>query len=295
MQRHVPTSGAGAFLSWIDRLFAPRWAGAWTLFRWLYVAVALITHVPRVLEIRDAYASDDLVIAMGLLPLANWLVLTPPAAYALWAVGIAGLVLLAIGGRVAKPGLVVWVVAMWLLLAAEAANIKAYDRLLAWQALPLLFAPIGERNLTAKWRSPFAYWVLVVLYVTMYSMTGWAKVLLEPHWLDGSVLAYTLVELNFGGKPLGVWLSGHMALCRVLGIATMIFECGFPLFVLIRKTNPWWLLAGVGFHLGILLTLHAGTLSLVVIAAYPVLLDAELARRWWARIAAPVTTAPLPA
>jgi hypothetical protein len=276
-------------------MFAPRWAGAWTLFRWLYVAVALITHAPRVLAIRDAYASDDLVLAWGLLPLANWVVITPPTAYALWALGIAGLFLLAYGGRAAKPGLVLWVVAMWLLLAAEAMNIKAYDRLLAWQALPLLFAPIGERNLTAKWRSPFAYWVLLLLYVTMYAMTGWAKVLLEPHWMDGSVLAYTLVETSFGGKPLGIWLSGNMALCRALGIATMIFECGFPLFVLLRWTNPLWLLLGVAFHLGILLTLHAGTLSLVVIAAYPVLLDAELARRWWARVAAPVTTSPSPA
>ncbi len=278
-------------------MFAPRWAGTWTLFRWLYVAVALVTHAPRVLDVRDAYASDDLVIASGLLPLATWVVLTPPTAYLLWTLGIVGLALLAVGGRVAKPGLVLWVVAMWLLLSAEAMNIKAYDRLLAWQALPLLLAPIGEKNLTAKWRSPFAYWVLLLLYVTMYAMTGWAKVLLEPHWRDGSVLAYTLVEVNFGGKPLGVWLSRHMDLCRALGFATMIFECGFPLFVLIRKTNPWWLLAGIGFHLGILLTLHAGTLSLVVLAAYPVLLDAERARRWWARIAAPVavTRSPVPA
>jgi hypothetical protein len=275
-------------VSWIDRMFAPRWAGTWTLVRWLYVAVALVTHLPRVLDIRDAYASDDLVIASGLLPLATWIVITPPTAYALWALGVIGLVLVAVGGRTAKPGLVLWVVAMWLLLSAEAMNIKAYDRLLAWQALPMLFAPIGERNLTAKWRSPFAYWMLFLLYATMYTMTGWAKLLLEPHWRDGSVLAYTLVEVNFGGKPLGVWLSGHMGLCRAIGFATMIFECGFPICVLIRKTNPWWLLAGIGFHLGILLTLHAGTLSLVVLAAYPALLDAELARRWWERVAAPV-------
>jgi hypothetical protein len=259
------------------------------------VIVALLTHLPRAFEITDAYASD-LVVASGLVPLANWVVISAPTAWVLWALGVLGLGLLAYGGRVAKPGLVLWVVAMWLLLAAEAINIKAYDRLLVWQALVLLFAPIGERNLTAKWRSPFAYWVLLLLYVTMYTMTGWAKVLLEPHraWLDGSVLAYTLVEVGFGGKPLGAWVSGHIELCRVLGIATMIFECGFPLFVLLRRTNPLWLVAGVGFHLGILLTMHAGTLSLAVIAAYPALLHAETARRIWARISA-TTRAPLPA
>ena len=100
--------------------------------------------------------------------------------------------------------------------------------------------------------------------------------------MDGTALAYHLVDLHFGHKSLGVWMSNHVWLCGLLGIGTIVFEAGFPIFVLVRKTNPWILLAGIGFHMGIMTTMHVGTFSWVAVAAYPVLLRPEVARRWYA-------------
>lgn len=291
MQPRASRSAEGAAVvsrAWVlwERMWAPQWAGGWTVVRWSFALVAAGTMAPRVRYISDAYASSDMIFTRHPLYMADWLILTPPTATALWALSMLGLGMLAWGGRLAKPGLLLWLVAGWLFISGEALNTKAYDRLLTWEALVLLCAPIGERDLTNKWRSPAARWMMLIVFCAIYGSTGWLKLLDEPRWRDGTALAYNLVDRNFGLTPVGIWLSGHLWLCKILGWFTLFFEATFPLLVLFRRTNPIVLLLGVGFHIGIWLTMFVGPFSWVSLAMYPILLQPEHARQlyiWGAR------------
>lgn len=271
--------GSGLRGLW-QRLWAPEWAGGWEGFRWLWLLAAFLTHAPRVRFIPDSYAAQDMVFTRGFMAVADHVVIDAPAGYLLWAVGMLGLVMVGLGGRWTKPGALVFLAGAYTLASHEALNTKAYDRLLVWETMALLLSPIGERDLTSKWRSPFGRWVMLVIFMAIYGSTGFLKMLDEPHWFDGTALAYHLVDLHFGATALGAWMSQHLWLTLTLGIFTIIFEAGFPFLVLFRKVNPWLLVAGFGFHIGIMAVMHVGTFSFVAVAAYPVLLHPEVAREW---------------
>jgi len=265
------------------RAWAPVWAGGWECMRWAWLLAAFLTHAPRVRFIPDSYAAQDMVFTRGFMAVADYVVLDPPAGYLLWAIGILGLVMVAVGGRWTKPGAVVFLIGAYTLASHEALNTKAYDRLLVWETLALLFSPIGERNLTQKWRSPIGRWLMLIVFMAIYGSTGWLKMLDEPHWFDGTALAYHLVDLHFGNSALGAWLSQHLWLTLGMGLFTIAFEAFFPILVLVRRTNPWLLVAGFLFHMGIMSLMNVGTFSFVAVAVYPVLLHPETAREWYLR------------
>ena len=271
-------TGSAARGAW-DRLWAPGWAGGWAAMRWLWLWAALLTHAPRLMGIPDAYAAQDMVFGRLFWRVSDHVILNLPAGYALWALGMVGLGLVAWGGRATRPGILIFVVGAYLLAGHEALNTKAYDRLLLWQAAILLLSPVGERELHHKARGPTARWLLLVLYLGLYGSTGWLKALDEPTWWDGGALAYELIDPNFGGTRLGAWLSGRLWRAMPLGILTVIFEASFPLLILLRRAQPWVLLLGLCFHAGIAMLMNVGTFSWVAIAAYPVLLHPETAHR----------------
>ena len=256
----------------MDRWFRPQWAGGWGVTRVAYALACLWGHVPRVWRIADAYAADDMRFSRGPLWLPDVWRMTVPSATATWAVATAGLLGLLWGGRAAKPGLWIWLVASWLFMSSEALNIKAYDRLWTWIALVLILAPIGERSLTTKWRSPVARWLLLTVYCALYGSTGWLKALEEPRWWSGQVLAYHLLHPWFGSFPLGIWVSDKPWLTAPMSWWTVIFEVAFPFAIFVRRLHPWILAAGILMHFGILSLMDVGPFSLIAVSAYPALL-----------------------
>lgn len=269
----------------LDRLYTPQWAGGWTAARYLFVLVAFVTHLPRWRGIGDVYGVSDMVFSNPPFFLADYWIFSPVTAWGVWAAAFVGLGMLLYGGKLAKPGMLVWLLFSWLLLANEALNIKAYDRLLTWTAWGLLLGPIGERGLTAKHRSPYGRWFLLLVFCALYGSTGWLKTLKETEgWLNGEVLAYHLVHQHFGLQAVGVWLSDKPFFTTAMSWFTLAFEAAFPLLIWIRRVNPWLLLAGIGLHAGIYLTMNVGPFSFVALIAYPVLLHPETARtlheRW---------------
>ena len=266
--------------STLDRLFAPQWAGGWVVARVVFAAALLATHLPRAAGIGDVYGVQDILFTMGPLTLNQTIVWSEGSAWALWGGGLLGLGGLLFGGRAAKPGLLLWLVTTALLLVNETLNIKAYDRLNLWLCLAFFLAPIGERTLQDKWRSPVARWVLLIIFCGLYGSTGWLKALKEPSWwTTGDVLAYHLLHPYFGMKPIGVWVSAQPWIVLPLCWATVLFEASFPFLVWWRRTNPWLLLAGLLMHLGIGLFMNVGPFSYVALAAYPALLRPELAQK----------------
>lgn len=256
----------------LERLFAPTWAGGWAVMRVTYALAGLITILPTARFIEDAYGAQDAVFSAPPLFLNDWYHPTVAEAWGWYGGAVLGLLALLWGGRLAKPGLLLWIVCFWVYLSAEAMNIKAYHRLLTWEALALAVAPIGERGLLHKYRSPFARYVLLLVFMALYGSTGWLKALHEPAWADGSVLQYHLVDLHFGVGPLAAWVSTQRWLTAPMGWVTVAFEALFPVLVFVRRLNPWLLLIGASFHVGIALLMQIDAFSWVAIAAYPVLL-----------------------
>jgi hypothetical protein len=275
----------------LDRLFEPEWAGGWDLARWGFVVAAILAHLPRTHRIGDAYASPDMVFTTGPFVLADYVRWTVPTAWAIWAAGAAAIALVAWGGRCFRPGVALYLVASWALLAEEALDVKAHDRLFTWIALVMLLSPAGERRLSDKWRSPAARWAMIVIFAAIYGSTGFCKLLLEPRWLDGTAMQYHLVHRWHGGSPLAAWVASHWSLTAPLGWFTLLFECAFPILVWWRRANPWLLGAGVAFHLGTLALMNVGAFPIVSLAAYPALLHPEVARALHARIRALVVDA----
>ena len=268
----------------LDRIFKPQWAGGWAAARVLFGVVALLTHGPRIIRIDDAYASTDMLFAQYPFRFNNHFVLSPDTATIFWAIGVAGCLMILWGGRLAKLGICVFLFGSWVLLASEALNVKAYDRLLTWVAWGLLLSPIGERGLTRKYRAPVGRWFLLWVYMAIYGSTGWHKLILEHEgWFSGEILSLHVLHRYFGMTPAGIWASAHPWIMIPASWFTLAFECGFPLLIWWRRTSHWVLLGGVLMHIGILLMMNVGPFSYVAIAAYPALLHPETARAWWER------------
>jgi len=270
-------------VSRMDRWFAPEWAGGWTLCRWLYAGIGLSFHGPRIQWIADAYADHGFLFSRPPLNVPDWWIMSPASATVVWALGTLGLLLVLWGGRLTKPALVVWVICSTLLVAHEGLNWKAYDRLHAWVGLAMLLGPVSERGLSTKARSPAGRWMMLLIFCSLYGMTGWTKALV-PGWWSGEVLAYHLVDMNFGHQPLGIWLSGIPWATKAMGIATVAFEGLFPFLIFSRRTNPWLLAVGTLFHLSLVVLMNVGPFSIITLCAYPVLLHPEAGQRLWARL-----------
>ena len=210
--------------SLVDRIFDPEWAGGWTATRYLFVFAGILEHGWRVTAIEDAYAAPDMVFASGVFRVAEYVTLTPPMGYALWALSILGLFCVAYGGRLLRPGLLLWALAAWTLMGNEALNVKAHDRLLTWVAIAIWISPAHERGLTHKYRSPAARLFLLIAFCAIYGSTGLAKHLHEASWWEnGEVLAYHFLNFHHGGNALAVWMSGQGYLVWFM-MVTVLFE-----------------------------------------------------------------------
>ena len=271
-------------MSRLDAAFAPTWAGGWAASRLIFVFAAICAHLPRLFRIDDAYACRDMLFTRPPYSLADWVVWSPASATAVWALGALGIVGVAWGGAWFRLGLLAYLLGTWGLLAEEALNVKAHDRLALWVALALFVSPAGERGLSQKWRSPAGRWLMLIVFGWLYWSTGTLKATQEPGWWDGRALQLNLVHRFHAGGPLALWLSGHRVVCRVLGWATVGFEMGSPFLLVWRRGNPWVLLVGAGFHLGILTMMNVGAFSFVALSAYPVLLHPEVGRKLWERM-----------
>ena len=177
-----------------DRLFAPTWAGGWVATRILWALTALWAHVPKVRGIEDAFAAPDMVFTTGWYRLADFVTITPPVSRVLWAVGVLGLLFVLWGGKLFRPGLVLWFVGAWGLLGYEALDVKAHDRLMTWICYGLFLSPAGERGLTQKWRSPVGRNFLLIVFCSLYLSTGLTKLAHESTWWNGQAIAYHLLH-----------------------------------------------------------------------------------------------------
>ena len=77
-------------------------------------------------------------------------------------------------------------------------------------------------------------------------------------------LLFSLLDFLYSGQTL-----------KTLSVLSMILEFGLPLTLWFRKTRPFALLVGIGFHIGLYLAMDVLSFSLAMIATYLFFLDPE--------------------
>jgi hypothetical protein len=215
-----------------------------------------------------------------------------------WVTAAAGLA--ALVGLFTRTSLLVFALGTWVFVA----HLFSYgdrhhtEALLAIFLMVLPLAPVGARlSLDALLRrrragagaadppqaSDLAIWPLKlthVLFAMTYFSAGISKLLYSgPRWLNG----YTLQAHTFGdaierGHPLGIWLAQQHTLAVALSIFTIALEVGFFVSLFLPRLVPLFLLAALGFQVGLYVTAGYDFFQAMVLL---VLLLFFLRPEWW--------------
>lgn len=137
----------------------------------------------------------------------------------------------------------------------------------------LLVAPFPDRISLDQvlWKSPikdqhlhgFFRRVLQIHVCIIYFFGGLTKCL-GPGWWTGQSMWMALTRPPFNVLPLSIVDSGR-TLLPLIGIAVCLLEIGYPVFIWPKKTRLIWLVAIVGMHIGIGVTMGLYLFALIMI------------------------------
>jgi len=143
------------------------------------------------------------------------------------------------------------------------------DRLRPLVFLVLIFA-VSNTGRAPRWPAL----VLGVQMACVYFFSGWAK-LFDPYWRDGSALASILANPEWS-LVAGCTEQVPPVLLQASTWAALVFELGFPLFMILPKLRTPTLLIGAAFHAGTYVTLDVGFFAVWSVVCYLPLLPWEL-------------------
>ncbi len=138
------------------------------------------------------------------------------------------------------------------------------------------FCELRKNGTMPIWPYRLLLWQIIVIYLSSL----WWK-LLGTTWIDGSAIAIAFQNPHFARFDLPITLIN--ALSPLMGYATMVWEfCwvlllippfakasgGKPKFKFHELTKKILIIAGIFFHLGILIFLRVGSFSLAMLVSY---------------------------
>lgn len=158
---------------------------------------------------------------------------------------------------------------------------------LIWFAFLLAASPCGHAlsvdSLIARWRKrrgqkssiptelqPARVYALPLriawlLMAVIYFFPGVYKLVQGPEWFLSDSLMYVMYDKWIRAGQVASFRIDHFPwLCRLGGIATLVFELGFPFLVLLKRTRPLLLVMGVSFHLSTRVLLNIRYTELLV-------------------------------
>jgi|JI10StandDraft_1071094.scaffolds.fasta_scaffold02639_9 hypothetical protein len=132
-----------------------------------------------------------------------------------------------------------------------------------------------------KWRGIAEYQKVIsafgVLFVKVeialiYFLSGYDKLITAP-WRNGNAI-FSIANLDYFSNPnFSIQLSGFSAL--VVAWLVILFEISFAFFIWFKKFRNYWLIAGVVFHLTIIVFMGLLDFGLVMIISYLIFLPAK--------------------
>ena len=123
-------------------------------------------------------------------------------------------------------------------------------------------------------------WPVKVLFVqlaVLYFFSGYYK-MLSPVWRSGYVMYWASHDLYWSLYPaqasrMPVWMH------KLSALVALLWEIGFPVLAVWKRTRAITLILGVIFHIGTLFTLEVGNFALYSIACYTAFAPWERLRR----------------
>jgi Vitamin K-dependent gamma-carboxylase len=114
---------------------------------------------------------------------------------------------------------------------------------------------LQENSPFAAWPIQTVQWIFVLMY---FSAVLHKLVFTGSDWVNGFTLQAHLIQDGLRwDSPLGLMLAEHHILVYILQVFTILFQATFVLAVLFPKLRWIYVPLGLGFHIGILLTLKA--------------------------------------
>lgn len=119
--------------------------------------------------------------------------------------------------------------------------------------------------------SSFMIRMMQIQICIIYAYTGFEK-LKGGSWWDGTALWSVMANPQVTTWDFS-FLRAIPWFFALFGFITMLFEIYFPVMVVWQKTRYLWLLMGVGFHMGIALTMPLWPFSVLMISTYFLFID----------------------
>jgi hypothetical protein len=120
--------------------------------------------------------------------------------------------------------------------------------------------------------SAFGVLLIKVQIGLIYFLSGYDK-LLTDSWRNGEAI-FSVLNLDFFSNPnLSIELTKGVGL--VAGWLVILFEISFPFFIWFSRIRKYWLIAGVVFHLAIIVFMGLLDFGLVMIISYLIFVPAK--------------------
>lgn len=164
------------------------------------------------------------------------------------------------------------------------------DLLLRNWAFLFTFLPMGAaftlpgwlRDRDQAWTFPDRpAWPLRLVQIQLslgYLFSAWAKVQGDT-WTDGTAVGYALRIGDLVRFPVPGALLDNLVVVNLLTYGTLASELALAVLIWNRRLRPWLLIAGVGLHVGIHLTLEVGFFSWGMLVGYLAFVPAEALER----------------
>jgi hypothetical protein len=144
------------------------------------------------------------------------------------------------------------------LLGYDHPTIRGYGKIAALQWVLLFVAPYdrppGDR--APRW----AKRLLMLQFSSVYVFTVLAKLVQGRGWDDGQTLYWALTSPQFGQHLVSDWVTFTPAMTAVLGWMVLASELFVGIGLWFRPTRKLAILACIGLHLGMALTLRVSLL-----------------------------------
>lgn len=199
-----------------------------------------------------------------------------------------------VGWRVKLSAVVLYAIAVstyrWNFLVMYVDDVLMH-LLLFW----LLLLPVGRTMVLSDWRSrrkgAWEHWKTITVPGTAVRCFLWNLIVIylvaglwkwtSPMWRDGTAL-YAVLQLPIAWAP-GFWRPEHLPFLKVLNAIALLLETLFPVLFLLpagHRARYAMLIALLGFHSGMILTLQIPFANVACMAATVVVFREELMVLW---------------
>lgn len=177
------------------------------------------------------------------------------------------------------------------LLGYDVSTVRGYGQLAFYQWLIAYCLPYDRLHDASGRVLSAPRWGLrlsMLLFTSVYLFSVLAKTHGGEGWFDGTTLYYTLHGRDYGSFLLSAWFPVSHGMARVLGWATLVSECFIGIGLWVPKARPWAVLACVGMHVVMALSLRVSILfHLLMLGHLPLFLSTRAWEQLWEKAQLP--------